>query len=351
MRPVTPSRRYEKNRDASSTVHQPAAADRARRRPRPGGRAPGRQVGQPLARLRPGRTGAASGRAGIGAEGLEHVGADLEARAARCRPRARRRARAGAQSAASHSAATVASSTPAARPRQPAWAAATPRAVGRGEQHRQAVGDLHRAGDAGLGGDAGIGLVHRRVRQRHRRRRCRTTRVAVHLAQEDRRARRSAAAKRARLAATAAGVVADRDAEVHRWRTAPSLTPPVARRHQRADARRSPSRGASQSAGTAHAASGQAEGCGRAERRLGHAGLEDAHHRRHVVEPAVHALGVEDLRHEHAVGQRRRVAVAEAPGRRHCRRAGARPSPGRSRPSAGTSGSCRPRETFISCTR
>ena len=50
MRPVTPSRRYEKNRDASLTVHQAPPPIRAHARALPGARAPGRQVGQPLAR-------------------------------------------------------------------------------------------------------------------------------------------------------------------------------------------------------------------------------------------------------------------------------------------------------------
>ena len=35
-----------------------------------------------------------------------------------------------------------------------------------------------------------------------------------------------------------------------------------------------------------------------------------------MIEPAIHALGVVDLRHEHAVGEAGCVAVAELPGRR-----------------------------------
>ena len=111
----------------------------------------------------------------------------------------------------------------------------------------------------------------------------------------------------ARFAPTRAGVVADRDAEVQVVAYGPRLHAAGARGHQ---ARRRPGdrgqSGASQSA--CRTASRRRRGRPRAaslRTRLGHAGVEDAHHRRHVVEPAVHALGVEDLRHQHAVGQRR----------------------------------------------
>ena len=118
MRPVTPSRRYEKNRDASLTVHQRAAADPRRRRPPPAGRAPGRRGRRATwRRLRP-RSGRREPRfvPGAAPNAIEHVGADLE----------RVRADAGAEPGddvarraagrPAQSASTVASSTPAGKP-------------------------------------------------------------------------------------------------------------------------------------------------------------------------------------------------------------------------------------------
>ena len=127
--------------------------------------------------------------------------------------------------------------------------------AGRGEQHRQAVGDLHRAGDARLGRDAGIGIVHRRLRQG----------IAgadpddagpMHLAQEHRRGAADGG-EAGPIGGDPLRRVADGDAEVHRGERAAAL-PALARRHQRADAparpgRREPARR------PAHAASGQAE--------------------------------------------------------------------------------------------
>ena len=138
----------------------------------------------------------------------------------------------------------------------------------------------------------------------HRPRRARTTRVAVHLV-----AGRPAWRRAPRR--SAGGCLAPRS---RRRRPLPSpgsccrraarADAAGARRHQRADARAASQLAAlSQSAwrriaSAPQSASGQADGCVLRERVAAHAGLEDAHHRRHVVEPALEALGVEDLRHE-----------------------------------------------------
>src|ERR1043165_3111837 len=53
---------------------------------------------------------------------------------------------------------------------------------------------------------------------------------------------------------------------------------------------------------------------GAIERLELHAGIEDAHQRRIGAEVGRVALGVEHLRHEAAIGDRRRVAVAEPAG-------------------------------------
>ena len=153
----------------------------------------------------------------------------------------------------------------------------------------------------------------------------------------------SAAAKRRRFSATAA---ASSPTATPRFRLAQgaALTPParvLISAPTRAGTCQSGHSSRPRARPRAQAASGQASGRVLLEGVELHAGVEHAHHVRHVVEPAVEALGVEDLRHQHAVGQRRRVAVAEAwPA---ARPAGAPPPPGRSRPSGGTSGSCRPR--------
>ena len=128
IRPVMPSRRYEKNRDGVADRAPGATATARRRRREPVAREPG-QVGQPL----PGacdeaRRADADRR--VDAERERHVDADLERGGARCRRRARHRSSRGAQAAAAQTAATVASTTPAARPRQPAWAAPTARPPG-----------------------------------------------------------------------------------------------------------------------------------------------------------------------------------------------------------------------------
>ena len=210
IRPVTRSRRYEKNRDASSTVHQRAAADRARRRRRAADRAPapaGRQATWRRLAARNARRGSAP--RGAGAERLEHVGADLERVAGRCRRRARPRASPGAQPPPSHSAATVASSTPPARPRQPACAAATARPSGAANSTgRQSAtwttqatpGSVVTLASASCDRRAGRGIGGADADDAR----------AVHLAQEDRRGARSPRRAAPGCAATASGVVADR---------------------------------------------------------------------------------------------------------------------------------------------
>ena len=334
----------------SSTVHQSPPLTRrtpaARRRSRA---SRGRSASHlPARRRREARRDPA--RLGGGAEGVEHVGADLERVAARCRRRARPDSSPGSQPRRlAQRRRRVASSTPPARPRQPACAAPTPRAAGRGEQHRQAVGDLHRAGDAGLGRDAGVGLVTgapaaaSAASRRTTRAPCtwlRKTGAAPHRLGEQR-----AVARRPPPASSP--TASPRFIDVERRRADAA----GARRHQRADARRaaSPARASRRGALTSRPGRPTAASS-RTPVELMQC-VEDAHHRRHVVEPAVQALGVEDLRHQHAVGQRRRVAVAEAPGRADA------PASWRSTASRPVSTQCRYQRflssslTFSSCTR
>ncbi len=188
IRPVTPSRRYEKNRDRSSKVQ--SATEWIRLTPaasKPIVRQAG-QVGQPFA-----------GRAGAGDEAAPGAGA--------------RTLCGSAPKASTTSAPTSNWRGPMQAPSQASTASG--RAVGglaqRGErcldhpgrepaptgvrradrptagaqQHRQAVGDLDQAGDAGLGGDARVGLVNRRVGRGIRGAQAHHP-AAVHLLQPDR---------------------------------------------------------------------------------------------------------------------------------------------------------------------
>ena len=116
--------------------------DRApRRRARAGGARArrGRRATCPRAAARKDAAAAAS----PSTKRVAHVVADLECVAARSPGRATRRCRRPRVAIA----ATVFSSTPAARPRQPACAMPTTRALALGEQHRQAIGREHREHD------------------------------------------------------------------------------------------------------------------------------------------------------------------------------------------------------------
>jgi hypothetical protein len=128
-------------------------------------------------------------------------------------------------------------------------------AEGRGEQDGQAVGHLHRAGDAPLGRQAGVGLVRRRFGEG----------VggadpddppAVHLAQEDR-GGAAGDGKSGPVGGDPLRQVADGGAEVHRGERAVAL-PAFARRHQGADASVRPG-GNEPARRPAHVASGQAD--------------------------------------------------------------------------------------------
>ena len=190
MRPVTPSRRYEKNRDASVTVHQaPPLTLRHTRRRQPIACQTG-QVGVPLGAafgleaadapsMRPGAapnaisTSSPTSNASGPMQAPSQATTSLRRAPARPRRAHRRRAR-----------------------RRPPPGRASRRArrrrappCRRRQQHRQAVGRLDDASDARLAGDDGVGLVDRRAR------RCigdadADDARAVDLAQEDRRCAR-----------------------------------------------------------------------------------------------------------------------------------------------------------------
>ena len=201
---------------ASSTVHQSPPLIAHDAGARAGGRAPG-PAGRP-ATCR-GRCG--TKRGGVGAvRRRRRTPASTSAPTSNARgpmhaPEPGLHARPARSAAASH---TRSDASPRARPppgRASRRARRRRRAPSRrGEQHRQAVGDLHGAGDAGLGGDARVGLVHRRAGARIGRAEAHDAR-AVHLVQEHRRGADRLARTRAGCAATAAGVVADRGAQVH----------------------------------------------------------------------------------------------------------------------------------------
>ena len=133
-----------------------------------------------------------------------------------------------------------------------------------------------------------------------------------------------AGAKRAGCASHRLRVVAQRRRQVQAVEGR-RAAPPARVRHQRADAVAGQS-GAASPGGAAPRSlrSGQADGCVLSNAVSCMQASNTRITMRHVVEAALHALGVEDLRHQHAIGQRRRVAmaVATAAGRRQ---AGARP--------------------------
>jgi hypothetical protein len=126
-----------------------------------------------------------------------------------------------------------------------------------------------------------------------------------------------------------ARVVADVVAQVQRWRTGRRTRRPRARRC-RPRARR-PGTGQSGTASMPLRLVVRAVGGLRLlEGRMPHAGLERRHGARQPAEVDVEALAVEDLRHQAAVGQRRRVAVAVAsPAGRRCQLALVRSRPSR----------------------
>ena len=129
--------------------------------------------------------------------------------------------------------------------------------VARGEQHRQAVGGLDDAGDAGFARHGGVGVVKRRAGRGIGGADPDDAR-AVHLAQEDRRGAERLGEPGA-IDGDRRRIVADGHAEIHR-RVAANADAAGTRRHERADAGDAPV-GRERLAGADHVASGQAEGC------------------------------------------------------------------------------------------
>ena len=324
-RPVTPSRRNEKNRDASSTVHQSPPLTRAHARRAPGGRAPA-AAGWPASaarRPRGARHEALRVRAVRRlAEGLQHVGADLEAAAARCT--------APSQAATSpRRAARRLAQRRAARPRPR-------RRPGRASRHARRPRRGRRARPAAPAGSRRPARCRRRRARRSTRHRPAAARPSAASARGHARPRvpctwRSHTGCAPQARGEAAPVLGHRRA--HRRRPAmprfrlsqgAALTPPARvlisaptrRRHRPVR----PQQPAAQR-GAAQNASGQASGrvfskassCMQASNTRITCGTWSS--------AALEALGIEDLRHQHAVGQRRRVAVAEA---RRLRRASCR---------------------------
>ena len=240
MRPVTPSRRNEKNRERSVDRAPGAAAD-ALTRPRAASRSRARpaQVGAP-ARLAVGARLVAEARAAAGSgsapKACEHVGADLERVAARCTGPSQATRSRGAHDAPPHTACDRcarprrrpgrASRRARRRPRAPCGAASS--------TGRQSA-TMHRAGHAGLGWST----------RRRRRRLAPCALLGVERAARGRRApgagrpawRRWPAAKRARLAAHRVGRVAADRGPRFRLSHGARADAAGARGHQRADAR------------------------------------------------------------------------------------------------------------------
>ena len=260
QRPVTPSRRNEKNRDASSTVQAPAPADGVHAGARPDGRAPA-AAGRPASAASRRRAAGSTKRAASAAPGSARRPAARRRRprsgAGRCTgPSQATHVAAARPPAPAHSAATVASSTPAASPRQPACAAATARpsrsAISTGRQSATSTvqatpGSVVQAASAGGSGAA-----------RRARRPAARTRAPCTCRSQTGRAP-SAAAKRAPVLGHRRRVVADRAAEVQAGprRRADA---PGALAHRRAHARRRRPVGAQQRQARRHSASGQASG-------------------------------------------------------------------------------------------
>ena len=254
--PVTPSRRYEKKREGSLTVHQlppvtrrtPAAARRSRARP---GRSAS-HLAPPRATKRsgptPGTSGSAPNAARTSAPTSNRVGPMQAPSQATTSPGRAARRRAHRRDRGLDDAAGKAA------PAGVGGADGAP--VGRGEQHRQAVGSLDDAGNARRGGDAGVGVMHRRARDGvggadmdHA--------GTVHLAQVHRR-RADRRGEVPSIGGDRIRVVADDDADVHRRIGAGAQAAGTAG-HQRADAGDAPV-GREPVGRDAHVASGQADG-------------------------------------------------------------------------------------------
>mmetsp|Transcript_21958 Transcript_21958/g.86125 ORF Transcript_21958/g.86125 Transcript_21958/m.86125 type:complete len:369 (-) Transcript_21958:4452-5558(-) len=194
----------------------------------------------------------------------------------------------GSQAAASQSSATVCSSTPAARPRQPACAPATPpgaaNSTGRQSATRMATASSGSVDTAASAWGALSSCQSGRSR---------TTVAPCTWSRKIGRAP-SRAARSDRWARTCSGSPALR----------PKLGPRVV---MKAATPGQSGRSQSGSGGI-----GTDAGVGVGKGRQAQAMLVDAHYRREVVQRAVEALGVVDLGHEQAVGQARCVAEAEA---------------------------------------
>ncbi len=293
MRPVMPSRRNEKNLERSSTVHQspPLTWATPARSSRSQPAQTGRRASAPNCRVPPGpRSAADRHRAFLAESAARRPTSNCAARCrghryrwGRHRPRLRRR--------------------PAASPRprrRPGFASrqAVDRAASGRERHRQAVRHLHGAGDAGFAGPGRVGSFgsppSSTASARSTVQPCTWRSHAV----RHRSARRSDGGSRSRR------LISDRD-EVPGLFHGATLAPPA---HVLISA--------PTCAAAAHC--GRSQGSERIRTGFGTclappvAGVEHAHHVRHVVGAAVEALRIEDLRHQRAIGQRRRVAMAEA---------------------------------------
>ena len=243
-----------------------------------------RQVGQPLARLAAGAKRGARVRVVAGSAPPKASTTSAPTSKAR-RPDAGAEPGVagppGRQSAASHRLATVASSTPAARPRQPAWAAPTPRPSGAANRTgRQSAtctvqampGSVVTLASASCTGAPGSGIGTRQPDDAR----------PVHLAQEHRRGAAVASASSGPIRGDPLGRVADGDAAGSSRRTAPRTAPPSRVDISAPTPAARPVGGSQSPAGSRRVRAGG--GLGRAERRSSHAALEDPHHRRHMIE-------------------------------------------------------------------
>ena len=334
MRPVAPSRRYEKKRAGSACVHRSpppidATPARASRAPRERGRSASHLPGAPRREARgraphrratnASRTSSPTSNAAGPMRGAEP--------GARCAPDRTRIA------------STVRSSTPAARPRQPACATPMTAAVACGEQHGQAVGDAHRerrqsgarvTAASARGGrargastspaiDDDVGAVHLLAASRRAAGRCARTRRRFSATARggvvaERRARRRGSSDRVRAAADAAG----------------------ARRDERAHAGRRPASRARASRAGATSARASADGdvsassrCARCAQRVDQRREIGAAAARRHAQSAARSTGARARAASRAApGGRTRAAAAR---RGACRTRDRRPADGRSR--------------------
>eukprot|EP01137_Pigoraptor_chileana_P012682 Opistho-2@65302 len=211
---------------------------------------------------------------------------------------------AGRHCAASHRAATVCSSTPPASPRQPACAPATPpgAANSTGRQSATWMATPSPATVLTLASALGTSAPGSACSGRSR-----STSAPCTCGMKTAGAPR-AWLTMARFSATAAGSSCTaRPTFMLAW--SPRLTPP-ARVVMKARTWPSPQSGRSQSSFSIGALRRMRPGKGVQRHAVG----MHPHHLGHVFEPAVEALRIEDLRHQHAVRQTRRVAEAELAG-------------------------------------